>query len=53
MANQVMAPLDYEMASIIHSHLVLSDGVKSFESEGRIVVTNNSKRIETGVRPEN
>ncbi|KHF41161.1 CoA-disulfide reductase [Halalkalibacter okhensis] len=67
MANQVMAPLDYEMASIIHTHLeekgvnlVLSDGVESFESEGKIVVTNNGKRMETdliilsiGVRPEN
>ncbi|OIJ19273.1 CoA-disulfide reductase [Anaerobacillus alkalidiazotrophicus] len=67
MADQVMAPLDYEMASIIHTHLkdkginlILSDGVKSFEDEGKKVVTQIGKEIETdmiilsiGVRPEN
>ncbi|MTI49737.1 MAG: pyridine nucleotide-disulfide oxidoreductase [Firmicutes bacterium] len=38
MANQVMAPVDYEMAQIIHQHikskdvnLYLEDGVKNFE----------------------
>ncbi len=41
MANQVMAPLDIEMAAIVHKHiksknvdLVLEDGVKSFHNEG-------------------
>ncbi|OIJ14401.1 CoA-disulfide reductase [Anaerobacillus alkalilacustris] len=67
MADQVMAPLDYEMASIIHTHLeekgvnlILSDGVNSFGNEGKKVVTQNGKEIETdmiilsiGVRPEN
>ncbi|MDE5413475.1 CoA-disulfide reductase [Alkalihalobacterium chitinilyticum] len=67
MANQVMAPLDYEMAAIIHNHLedkgvqlILEDGVKSFENAGSKVVTQSGKEIETdliilsiGVRPEN
>mgnify|MGYP005749985215 FL=1 len=67
MANQVMAPLDYEMASIIHSHLIskdvqliLNDGVKAFEDAGKKVVTSNGVEIDTdmiilsiGVRPEN
>ena len=53
LANQVMAPLDYEMASYVHQHLkfkgvelYLSDGVKSFEenSNSEIVVTLNSGR---------
>lgn len=40
MANQVMAPVDYDMAQLIHSHiaskgvhLFLENGVKSFEEE--------------------
>ncbi|MDZ5471263.1 CoA-disulfide reductase [Bacillus sp. 31A1R] len=67
MANQVMAPLDYEMASIVHNHLVekgaqliLEDGVQSFEDQGNTVVLNSGKRINTdliilsiGVTPEN
>ncbi|WP_216828482.1 CoA-disulfide reductase [Alkalihalobacterium elongatum] len=67
MADQVMAPLDYEMAAIIHNHLedkgvklILGDGVKSFENNGSKVLTQNGKEIETdliilsiGVRPEN
>ena len=39
--EQVMAPLDYEMAAIVHNHirskgvdLVLKDGVKEFRTEG-------------------
>lgn len=65
-SNQVMAPLDIEMVSIIHEHLIdkgvnllLSDGVKSFENTGRKVVLNSGRVIETdmiilsiGVRPE-
>lgn len=45
MANQVMAPIDYEMAAIVHTHmkehgvdLILEDGVQAFENEGRRVV---------------
>ena len=40
LANQVMGPLDYEMAAYVHQHLkyqgvelYLNDGVKSFEEE--------------------
>lgn len=67
MSNQVMAPLDYEMASIIHSHLkekglhlILEDGVQSFKDEGKSIVLASGKEIPTdltilaiGVRPEN
>ncbi|RSK26420.1 CoA-disulfide reductase [Bacillus sp. HMF5848] len=67
MANQVMAPFDYEMASILHNHirdnkvdLVLEDGVKEFKENGRVVVLNSGREIRTdmvilsiGVRPEN
>ncbi len=51
LANQVMSPLDYEMASYVHqqlkSHgveLYLNDGIKSFEEESEkyIIVTLNS-----------
>lgn len=66
MSNQVMAPLDYEMASIVHEHLVdkninliLEDGVKSFSDNGKNVILNSGKIIETdiillsiGVKPE-
>lgn len=66
MSNQVMAPLDYEMASIVHEHLVdkninliLEDGVKSFSDNGKKVILNSGKIIETdiillsiGVKPE-
>ncbi|WP_052330311.1 CoA-disulfide reductase [Virgibacillus sp. MSP4-1] len=67
MSNQVMGPIDYEMASIIHRHLeekgvnlILDDGVKQFENEGKTIITQNGKQIDTdmillsiGVRPEN
>lgn len=66
MANQVMAPLDYEMACIVHDHLldkkvdlILEDGVKSFQNQGRKVVLNSGREIGTdmiilsiGVQPE-
>lgn len=66
MANQVMAPIDYEMASIVHDHLldkgvnlILEDGVKEFKSEGKKIVLNSGKEIDTdliilsiGVAPE-
>ena len=67
MLNQVMAPLDWDMAQIIHKHLVkkgvdlvLGDGVKSFEETktGVVVNTNGGKALDVdtvilaiGVRP--
>ncbi|TRM12119.1 CoA-disulfide reductase [Lentibacillus cibarius] len=67
MSSQVMGPIDYEMASIIHQHLIdkgiqliLDDGVQAFEDHGRKVITGNGLEINTdmillsiGVRPEN
>ena len=52
MAEQVMTPLDYSMASIVHQHLktknvafFLKDGVSSFQKEnGHIVATLKSGR---------
>ena len=68
MANQVMAPLDYSMAAIVHQLLTdkqvdlrLEDGVSRFEEtpEGIIVHLRSGKQITTdlvilsiGVRPE-
>ena len=67
MLNQVMAPLDWDMAQILHKHLVkkgvdlvLGDGVKSFEEthSGVTVNTNGGKTLEVdtvilaiGVKP--
>ncbi|MED4353386.1 CoA-disulfide reductase [Schinkia azotoformans] len=67
MSNQVMAPFDFEMASILHTHmaqkgvnLILEDGVQAFQNNGTKVILNSGKEIETemillaiGVRPEN
>ncbi|PLR78070.1 CoA-disulfide reductase [Bacillus sp. V3-13] len=67
MANQVMAPLDYEMAAIVHSHLkekgvtlVLGDGVKAFNDKGNAIELTSGTEVATdmtilsiGVRPEN
>ncbi|WP_195373041.1 MULTISPECIES: CoA-disulfide reductase [Parabacteroides] len=68
MANQVMAPLDYSMAAIVHQQLIekqvdlrLEDGVLRFEetAEGIVVHLRSGKQISTdlvilsiGVRPE-
>ncbi|MCD8137876.1 MAG: CoA-disulfide reductase [Parabacteroides gordonii] len=68
MANQVMAPLDYSMAAIVHQQLIdkkvdlrLEDGVSRFEetSEGILIHLRSGKQIATdlvilsiGVRPE-
>ncbi|TCJ96010.1 UNVERIFIED_ORG: CoA-disulfide reductase [Anoxybacillus amylolyticus] len=65
-ANQVMAPIDYEMAAIVHDHmrehgveLLLEDGVRALEERGRRVVLTSGRVIETdmiilaiGVEPE-
>ncbi|MGL5314950.1 MAG: FAD-dependent oxidoreductase, partial [Peptostreptococcaceae bacterium] len=65
-SDQVMAPLDIEMVSIIHDHLidkgvelVLKDGVKSFANNGKKVILSSGKEIVTdmiilsiGVKPE-
>lgn len=54
MADQVMAPIDFEMAAIVHTHmkehgveLILQDGVHSFEQEGTIVKLNSGRTIQT------
>lgn len=66
MANQIMPPLDYEMAAIVHQqlrdkgvNLILNDGVKAFKNNGTKVITQNGRGIDTdliilsiGVRPE-
>ncbi|MCT4508081.1 MAG: CoA-disulfide reductase [Tepidibacter sp.] len=65
-SNQIMAPVDYEMASILHSHikdkgvnLILEDGVKEFKNNGKQIVLSSGKIIDTdmivlsiGVKPE-
>ncbi|CAH8770151.1 CoA-disulfide reductase [Paenibacillus dendritiformis] len=67
MADQVMAPLDPEMAAIVHHHLqekgielILGDGVSAFQDEGRSIVLSSGRVLPTdmtilsiGVRPEN
>ncbi|MCD5324721.1 MULTISPECIES: CoA-disulfide reductase [Pontibacillus] len=64
---QVMAPIDPEMAAIVHKELKhkgvtlhLNDGVKAFEHQGTQVVLESGNSIETdfvalsiGVTPEN
>jgi Uncharacterized NAD(FAD)-dependent dehydrogenases len=67
-ANQVMAPLDYSMAAIVHRHLrekgvrlILEDGVSEFEDTGQSIITHleSGQRIDSdmvilsiGVKPE-
>ncbi|NSW53820.1 MAG: DsrE/DsrF/DrsH-like family protein [Anaerolineae bacterium] len=69
MMNQVMAPLDFDMAALVHNHLdfkhvrlALGDGLKAIESNGSgmHVVLQSGKSVDTemvimsiGVRPEN
>lgn len=66
MSNQVMAPIDIEMAAQVHDHLqehgvnlVLEDGVASFADEGRQVILNSGLALQSdlvilaiGVAPE-
>ncbi len=54
MAPQCLAPLDFEMAQLVHqtmqSHgidLILNDGVKAFLDDGRFVETQSGRRIAT------
>ena len=65
-SEQVMAPIDIEMASIIHEHLIdknveliLKDGVAGFENKGKKIILSSGKEIATdmiilsiGVKPE-
>jgi NADPH-dependent 2,4-dienoyl-CoA reductase/sulfur reductase-like enzyme/rhodanese-related sulfurtransferase len=69
MLDQVMPPIDFEMAAIVHAHLEakgviceLGDGVKAFsEKQGQLIVsTQKGNEIEcdmaimsVGIRPEN
>jgi CoA-disulfide reductase len=64
--DQVMAPLDYEMATPIHAHmrekgvhLLLGDGVKAFAQQGQQIILNSGTTLNTemvilaiGVRPD-
>ncbi|PEW54807.1 CoA-disulfide reductase [Bacillus cereus] len=66
MANQVMPPIDYEMAAYVHEHmrnhnveLVLEDGVDALEEDGAIVRLKSGSVIKTdmiilaiGVQPD-
>ena len=66
MSEQVMPNIDFELAQILHAqmdlhgvHLTLNDGLKAFEQEGKELVLNSGKRIQTdmtilsiGVAPE-
>jgi CoA-disulfide reductase len=54
MADQVLAPVDYEMAQIVHEELtrhgvrlILKDGVKSFLDNGKFVETASGLKIES------
>ena len=62
-----MAPIDIEMASLLHTHirekgvnLIIGNGVQSFEDQGRKVILADGTEVATnmtilsiGVRPEN
>lgn len=64
--NQVMGPIDYEMASFLHLelkkkgvNLILNDSVQEFKQDGHLAVLSNNGEIETdmiitaiGVSPE-
>ncbi|MGG2016608.1 CoA-disulfide reductase [Bacillus sp. S10(2024)] len=66
MNNQVMPPIDYEMAAYVHEHmtkhgvqLILEDGVEAFEEAGTVIRLKSGTKIHTdmiilsiGVEPE-
>ncbi|PGZ95274.1 CoA-disulfide reductase [Bacillus pseudomycoides] len=66
MNNQVMPPIDYEMAAYVHEHmtkhgvqLILEDGVEAFEEDGKVIRLKSGTKIHTdmiilsiGVQPE-
>lgn len=66
MTDQVMAPLDFEMACIVQDHLldkkvdvILRDGVNAFQNKGKKIVLGSGREIDTdmiilsiGVQPE-
>lgn len=66
MNNQVMPPIDYEMAAYVHEHmtkhgvqLILEDGVEAFEEDGTAIRLKSGTKIQTdmiilsiGVQPE-
>lgn len=66
-SKQVMQTFDYELAQLIHNqiidndvNLILNDGVKRFEENGKVIILNSNKKIKTdltilaiGVRPDN
>lgn len=69
MADQVMTPLDYEMAAEVHQHLktkqvefYLKDGVSSFDRQGKRLnlhlqsgrmISTDMVILSIGIRPEN
>lgn len=69
LANQVMTPLDFEMASVVHEHLrmkgvnlYLSKGVQKFEMKGHKLemmlsdsstITADFAMLSIGIRPDN
>lgn len=67
LGKQVMAPLDYEMASLVHKELrangvniIFSDGVQAFEDQGKRVLLQSGRQLNSdltilsiGVQPEN
>ncbi|MFS0783032.1 CoA-disulfide reductase [Bacillus sp. 1P06AnD] len=66
LGNQIMAPVDYEMAAILQHHmmdkgmkLILEDGVNRFENDGQKIILNSGRTVDTdliifaiGVQPE-
>ena len=67
MSGQVMAPIDIEMASLLHTHirekgvnLIIGNGVQAFADRGKKVNLADGTEVATdmtilsiGVRPEN